>query len=278
MRPYFSIIIPTLNEERDLPKLLRSLRRQSFADFELIVVDGESVDKTKEIVERYQKLLPRLKLVTSEKKGPGVQRNMGAKKASGKYLIFFDADVEIPEEFLEGIHYYIIRHKPSFLTTWVYVDSVVSGDTVIALGVNMALEFAKSIGKPAVPGFNFIVKRQVFNKVKGFDENLKLSEDMDLAGKICNEGYDLEILKEPKLKMSLRRLRTEGTLKIFRKFMLANLYTLLKGPITTQIFDYQMGGHVHRKRRKKRLNLMEWNNYIKNMEKLGKRLNKFLVS
>ena len=91
-----SIIIPTKNEEHYLPKLLDSIKKQEYKDYEIIVADGGSNDRTKEIARKYG-----CKLV----KGglPSVGRNNGAKVAKGYLLLFLDADFILPEGFLKNL-------------------------------------------------------------------------------------------------------------------------------------------------------------------------------
>src|SRR3989338_2350043 len=88
-----SIIIPTLNEEKYLPKLLDSIKNQNFSDYELIVADFNSKDRTREIARRYG-----CKIVLGGI--PGVARNNGSRVAKGEYLLFLDADVILPKHFL----------------------------------------------------------------------------------------------------------------------------------------------------------------------------------
>jgi len=67
MKPYFSIIIPTLNEERYLPKLLEDLLNQTEKNFEVIVVDGKSTDKTIDVCKHFMKNIPS-KIIISNKR------------------------------------------------------------------------------------------------------------------------------------------------------------------------------------------------------------------
>ena len=76
--PYFSVIIPTLNEELYIPNLLTDLTHQKVFNFEVIVVDGKSSDKTKLIVGLFKNKLP-LTFLESSKSNVSLQRNMGAK-------------------------------------------------------------------------------------------------------------------------------------------------------------------------------------------------------
>ena len=77
-----SVVIPTLNEERDLPVLLDSLKKQTFRDFEIIVGDAGSKDKTREIAESHGARVVQGGM-------PGVGRNRGAAVANGEYLFLF---------------------------------------------------------------------------------------------------------------------------------------------------------------------------------------------
>lgn len=86
-----SIIIPTFNEEKVLPETLYHLLRQP-GDFEIIVVDGGSIDHTCEIVRRE----PRVRLLTAPK-GRASQMNTGVQHASGDWLLFLHADTLLPK-------------------------------------------------------------------------------------------------------------------------------------------------------------------------------------
>ena len=92
--PELSCIIISYNEEKYLPTLLNSLRMQTFQNFEIIVADNNSTDKTREIAESYG-----CKVVKGGTWSTG--RNRGAKHAKGKYLLFMDSDCYIPKNFLK---------------------------------------------------------------------------------------------------------------------------------------------------------------------------------
>ena len=94
-----SIIIPTLNEENFLPLLLNSIKSQDFSDYEIIVSDGGSTDKTRQIaLENNCRFV-----VDTEHHHPSWQRNRGASIAAGEVLIFFDADTILQEHFLRNV-------------------------------------------------------------------------------------------------------------------------------------------------------------------------------
>ena len=98
-----SIIIPTYNEEKDIQKCMESLLVQSHKDFELIIVDDGSTDKTREIVKQLSSKNKRIKLILGKHGGPGASRNLGAKKAKGKVLVFVDSDMSFPKDFIQNL-------------------------------------------------------------------------------------------------------------------------------------------------------------------------------
>ncbi len=87
--PFFSIILPVKNGQSTIGKLLDSIFVQDFKDFEVIAVDDGSTDSTAEILSQYP-----IRIIYSEVPlGAGLARNKGARKARGKFLVFFDSDV-----------------------------------------------------------------------------------------------------------------------------------------------------------------------------------------
>ena len=111
--PFFSIIIPTLNEEKFIPKLLLDLSYQKDKNFEIIIVDGNSSDKTKEVVLKFKTQLP-INFFTVDKRNVSYQRNLGTKKASGRYLIFLDADSGVRSNFIKKTFLIINKKKGLF--------------------------------------------------------------------------------------------------------------------------------------------------------------------
>lgn len=97
--PKFSIIIPTHNVENYIKKCLDSVMKQTFEDYEVIVADDGSTDKTKDIIRKYK-----VTLIESEFVGVSEARNLALKKAKGDYLIFLDGDDWWDKELLEKIN------------------------------------------------------------------------------------------------------------------------------------------------------------------------------
>lgn len=98
-----SIIIPTYNEESVIKSCLESLNKQSLSDFEVIVVDDGSIDKTLEILNSFKSEKYKLTILKGEHKGPGFARNLGAKQAKGEILVFVDSDMTFDRNFLKNL-------------------------------------------------------------------------------------------------------------------------------------------------------------------------------
>lgn len=92
-----SVIIPVYNIDQYLPRCLNSILEQSLEDFELILVNDGSVDKSQEVCESYAKYDPRIKVINKINEGLSVARNTGIKIAKGEYILFIDGDDFIVE-------------------------------------------------------------------------------------------------------------------------------------------------------------------------------------
>jgi len=95
--PLFSIIVPTYNEERFLPRLLESIRRQKFEDYEVIVADDSSTDMTQSIARAYG-----ARVVNNNGIGEFPSRNVAAAAAKGSILVFTGADALMPQTLLSS--------------------------------------------------------------------------------------------------------------------------------------------------------------------------------
>jgi len=212
----FSICIPTLNEEKYIGGILGCLTNQTHKDFEVIVVDGKSEDKTKEEVLKFAEKLA-VRFLLAPKKGVSFQRNYAAKHAKYDHIIFFDADVQIDTDFLEKISTYLAKHDVDILTCWNKPLSKRIDDELLYVFVNIfQLELIKKVNPGAVGVFIY-VKKKAFEKIGGFKENIHFCEDYDLAQRFFKNGFKYELLKNPKIKVSMRRFDKEGRLNIIKR-------------------------------------------------------------
>jgi glycosyltransferase involved in cell wall biosynthesis len=239
--PFFSIIIPALNEEKSLPLLLKDLSNQTLQDFEVILVDGQSKDKTVEKAKKFQKLLPSLTILSSKIKNVSVQRNMGAEEAKGICLLFNDADNRLPKHFLEGVKYQQGVRPTDMFTTWCLPDSNKRSDKAIATYLNLLTETGFLLGTPGALGAMIGCLRKHFGKIGGFNPEVGFAEDTDFIRQGYRKGYSYSIIHEPRYVYSLRRFRKVGTLKLLQKYAVLNLKYITNQKVD-QKKEYPMGG------------------------------------
>lgn len=250
--PFFSIVIPALNEERHLPGLLRSLRRQSFRPFEVIVSDAVGDDNTVGVAESFtekfaQKGIP-LQVISKRKRNVSLTRNYGATASKGEYIVFFDADNVVASDYLEKLHTYIEHHDyPPFLTTAIEVDNVDVYGRMVKAYINTLGHFGKYVQRPFAPGYNTILRRDIFDETGGFDPTVKIFEDYELTIRLHKKGYHLSFVPDAKIIFSMRRFRKKP-MHTFASYAKIISHCIMHGPPRDKSFDYPMGGHVHGER------------------------------
>jgi glycosyltransferase involved in cell wall biosynthesis len=227
-----SIIIPTFNEEKFLPHLLKSLKEQTFKDFEIIVADNQSIDAT-----RYIALEADAKVVDGGLPARG--RNNGAKIAQGEWLLFLDADVILPFDFLEKAMTEIKKRNFSIATCLIIPLSDRKIDKFLHSAVNLYFWAIKKIF-PHAPGFCIFVKKELHQLAGGFDEKIKLAEDHDYIFRLSKVG-NFGLLQGIRIPVSVRRLDKDGRFNISLKYLVVEVHLIFLGPIYSNIFNYKFG-------------------------------------
>ncbi|OGG13218.1 hypothetical protein A3D77_00665 [Candidatus Gottesmanbacteria bacterium RIFCSPHIGHO2_02_FULL_39_11] len=240
---FFSIIIPTLNEEKYLPRLLKSLRKQTYQNMEIIVVDGGSEDKTVEAVMSFDKDLSAF-LYNSKIRNVSVQRNLGAQKAVGKYLVFFDADVWIDADFLEKLFNHLEKRPVSYASTRFVPETSSWVEKIAPFFFNCIFVIITKLGWPFMTGQNLIMDKEVFSHIGGFDASVYIAEDFEIVQRARRKGYKGVIYWDLKHYFVHRRLAREGWLKMSIIAFLIGFHVLFFGPIKKPLFEYKMGGKV----------------------------------
>lgn len=180
MNELVSVIITTKNEELNIENCLKSIKYQTYSDVEIIVIDNNSEDKTKEIAGRYTKNV--------YDKGPerSAQRNFGMiEKSKGKYVMFLDADMILSPSVVEicvnSMGENLALHIPEIVLGGKYFSKVRRFERTFYDGT-------------AIDGARFFLKT-AFVDVGGFDENLNGPEDWDIDKKIKKIG-NIGLIKE----------------------------------------------------------------------------------
>lgn len=212
-----SVIVPTYMEEKYIGKTLKSVKNQNYKNFEIIVVDSSSSDKTVKIAKKYAD-----KIIVTKKRGVARARNIGAKKAKGEILIFLDADTSLKEDFLDNILRKFIKNDVIGVVPKITCKNKKS--KILFDLENKGVKLSILIDYPMVPATCVCYKKKVFQKVGGFNEDYITSEDIDLSIRTRHFGRFIYASKN-KVETSDRRVKT-GRRKMFRFWLFNVLKTL----------------------------------------------------
>ena len=185
-----SVIIPVYNEERVIIQCLESLHKQTGVDFEVVVVDDGSTDKTLDYIHAYRPTSFVLKILTQNHKGPGAARNYAASHAQYDILVFVDADMTFEKRFLKQLVMPIFANKTrgTFSTS----EYVSNWNNVWArcLNINEGWPAKKRHPKGTKENkvFRAILKRE-FERVGGFTPD-GYTDDWSLGEKLGYEAVD----------------------------------------------------------------------------------------
>ena len=230
-----SIIIPTLNEEKYLPLLIESIKNQSFLDYEIIVSDGGSTDKTKQIA-----LDNNCKFVLdTEHHHPSWQRNNGAAIATGDILLFLDADTVLQNGFLDKV-------VPEFISRglcgagFYFSFNPNTPSYRIFSGLANFFCFFRQYFSPASVGAGLLAKKETHDLIKGFDPEVLLAEDYDYCERISHQGK-FRMIGCCRLLYSSRRIQKEGWWKTGLMWARMAMFTVFHRKIKKTNIKYDFG-------------------------------------
>lgn len=204
--PAISIVIPTYNEEKTLPQLLTSIANQDFQDFEVIIADANSTDNTRELAKAFG-----AKVIDGGMPGPG--RNKGAASAKGNHLLFVDADMAFQPNFISefftkyqeaGLDLALPLYDNSEISSLKYKLNFQSWN----LSQKLMQYTPFPIGSSQVMLFN----KAAFDRIGGFNEQILLSEDIDIIKKVVRSKLKFRMLPQ-KVYPSTRRFDNHGLLR-----------------------------------------------------------------
>ena len=250
-QPKLSIVIPTLNEERDLPSLLMALDAQDFRDFEVIVADANSPDRTREIAHRHE-----CRIVDGGL--PGAGRNAGAEAAHGEVLLFLDADVVPEPEFITGMLKEFDERGLDIATCPAEPIGGHVGDALMLATYNAYVLLTQNIW-PHAPGFCILVRRDLHVAMGGFDETVHVAEDADYAKRAAKRGH-FGIVITTHIPVSTRRFETDGRFLTSLKYITWDLHRALIGEITEEkrdLFTYKFGHYNNTAERSRIMDILQ---------------------
>ncbi len=219
MAKKLSIIITAYNEERYVGNLLEDILKSEFKDFEVFVVDNNSVDNTKGVVEPYTLRDDRIKLVECLEQGVSQARNYGAKDAEGQYLLFFDADVRIDEKYLGNSVNEMEKRKLDITCHYEMPYDGIFVDKALFWVLNNFVTRPFQYIVPSAPGSGGIMAtREIHEKINGFSlETSNKAEDLDYQRRASWIGK-YNMLNSAVTGISMRRFEKDGRINTWFKW------------------------------------------------------------
>lgn len=216
--PELSIIIPTYNEEAYLPSLFSCLEKQSFKNFEVIVSDANSKDKTRQIAKSYGAFIVDGGI-------PSIGRNTGAKKSSANILVFIDADVTFDEEFIEKLYSEFIKTDLDFAVPYFHRSTNKISHKIFFFWSNLYKKYMQYTRFPDGTGQLSIVKKKAFDAIGGYPE-YKIAEDTELFWKAARLKYKVGTINV-RFFSSTRRLEKVGVFWVLLTFNFIALFMFM---------------------------------------------------
>ena len=217
-KPLISVVVPCRNESQYIERTINSLLRQSNipGKIEIIVVDGESSDGTKEILEKIKLKDSRIKIISNPEKITPVAMNLGIKNALGEYVALMGAHTIYDQSYLsECLALFMI--DPSIMCT----GGPIINEGVTGFGEAAALAMSNPVGVgnakhrfPEYEGFaegaGFpVFKKEVFDKIGLYDEGMLKNQDDELNYRLTKQGFKVFLSPKAKSKYFVRTTPVE---------------------------------------------------------------------
>ena len=184
-RPRVSFIVPAYNEAHRVTDILDSMDRQTYLSVELVFVDDGSTDGTLQRLVRVGSVRPVRTIRHLVPRGVAAARNRGARAAEGDILVFMDADLTLPEDFVARI-----RQHFAAGADYVLVGSRVA-DRSRAPSRYLQSEHELALAKPELQRSSqaFSVRRHVYEEVGPFREDLPRGDDSEFGERVMAAGF-----------------------------------------------------------------------------------------
>jgi glycosyltransferase involved in cell wall biosynthesis len=230
--PYITVVVPAFNEEQFLAGTLRSLTAQTLKDFELIVVDNNSSDKTADIARSFG-----AKVIPEPRQGVGYARQRGFIEAKGAIIATTDADTIVPVSWLSRIAQEFKNNGNLVAFGGLYTlysGSIAARLAIAYLSYPLFKVDRFFCGGWSLPGANLAVRKQSFLQIGGFNTEIKLCEDVDISQRLRKVG---EVMLAPNFKV-----RTSG--RRFNHGLLHGLMTYAPNAIVRMLLKKHKFGRL----------------------------------
>lgn len=194
--PRVSVIIPAYNSMKYLPETLSSVLRQTFTDFEVLIIDDGSSDH----IESWAKaqIDPRVKFISQANQGVSVARNTGINNAQGEYIAFLDADdLWQPTKLEKQVHCLDVNPEVGLVHTWILlVDEHSQATGNLWASQTQGHVWQELVEHNTIACCSVMARSSCFKQIGGFDASLRSAEDWDMWIRIAAE-YPVAVIGEP---------------------------------------------------------------------------------
>jgi glycosyltransferase involved in cell wall biosynthesis len=187
----FTVVIPAYNEANYIGRCLESLKTQDYAGFwEVIVANNASTDRTREVAESYG-----FTVVDESQKGISYALRRGCAEAKGDIFLFTDADTQLPSDWISNINAKF-NNDPELVAIggpYLFYDADIAVNFLVK---EFIFRIYKKIAPSILPCANMAVKKEVYEKIGGFNPIINWGQDIDLSKRLKSEGkvkFDTDI-------------------------------------------------------------------------------------
>lgn len=196
----FSIVVPSHDRPDLLDRLLGSIRRQTFRDYEVIVVDDASSDEEgyRQVIERHSVEICLRYIRNPENRGAQHSRNRGVTESTGELVAFVDDDDEWLEHKLERQGHLFERASRRLGLVYSWADAVDEAGTVVHRyrATHRGDVLVPLLDTCFLPSPTIVVTRQALREIGGFDEEMRSCQDWDTWTRIVAAGYEVDVAAE----------------------------------------------------------------------------------
>ena len=263
----YSVVVAVYNRPEEMIELLKSIADQTFRDFEIIIVDDGSDRSSRLAFQKYKSQL-NLSYFFTENQGPALARNFGVKKSEGKWIIFFDSDCSIPNNYFFEVEKFLSVNDVSLYggpdmmdESFTYLQKSINFSMTSLLTTGGIRGNKISIDKFIPRSFNMGIKREAFDEVDGFSNIRQYGEDLDLSYKLIFSGKKSSLIPNAKVFHKRRtnllnffnqmyksgkgrhflNIKYKNTFKLFHLFPSLFIFIFILSQISSIIFENKLG-------------------------------------
>ena len=263
----YSVVVAVYNRPEEMIELLKSIADQTFRDFEIIIVDDGSDRSSRLAFQKYKSQL-NLSYFFTENQGPALARNFGVKKSEGKWIIFFDSDCSIPNNYFFEVEKFLAVNDVSLYggpdmmdESFTYLQKSINFSMTSLFTTGGIRGNKLSIDKFLPRSFNMGIKREAFDEVDGFSNIRQYGEDLDLSYKLIFSGKKSLLIPDARVFHKRRtnllnfftqmyksgkgryflNIKYKNTFKLFHLFPSLFIFIFILSQISSTFFENKLG-------------------------------------